>query len=363
MKMPEQTPLELAREIDGKPTKKDLPEWTSYRKFHHSDAKDEAEFYANARADIPELVKRIEDLEAGTQPDCSTAEEVAAPMPPLDLNEIRKKNRKHSSRAVRPEEIEELVKRIEELEGLNAELVKNSRQDWLKSPAFQTFIDLKHGPIGTILMLLQEGQISRGKCAEALAELAHGIAPEDVRLPAFSESVFTDDQTPAEVCAAKDAEITRLTAERDNLRSVCAEAYQLAGAVGAPARVLNRLIAAAQGTDIGESFLPVSPDECRRNQTLNWPRIKSRLVDGLFSLMRDIEIISAERVSKEAEIESLRKTLEAVREKVEAAPHYEECQSDYYTSSGGLPDPCDCWKAPALALIGAALKPKAEEQS
>ena len=115
-------------------------------------------------------------------------------------------------------------------------------------------------------MLLQEGQISRGKCAEALAELAHGIAPEDVRLPAFSESMFTDDQTPAEVCAAKDAEI-----------------------------------------------------------------------------------------------ESLRKTLEAVREKVESAPHYEECQSDYTSSSEGLPDPCDCWKAPALSLIDAALKPKEEE--
>jgi hypothetical protein len=202
----------------------------------------------------------------------------------------------------------ELVKRIEELEGLNAELVESSRQDWLKSPAFQTFIDLKHGPIGTILMLLQEGQISRGKCAEALAELAHGIAPEDARLPAFSESVFTDDQTPSEVCAAKDAEITRLTAERDNLRSVCAEAYQLAGAVGAPARVLDRLIAAAQGTDIGESFLPVSPDECRRNQTLNWPHIKSRLVDRLFSLTATI-LVTVPRAEVDEALELLTKHL------------------------------------------------------
>ena len=48
------------------------------------------------------------------------------------------------------------------------------------------------------------------------------------------------------------------------LEQVCAEAYQLAGAVGAPERVLDNLAAAAEGKPIPhQSFLPVSAADRR----------------------------------------------------------------------------------------------------
>ena len=54
-----------------------------------------------------------------------------------------------------------------------------------------------------------------------------------------------------------------LRAEVERLRRVCAEAYQFAGEVGAPERVLDNLAAAAEGRPLPhESFLPVSADEC-----------------------------------------------------------------------------------------------------
>lgn len=47
------------------------------------------------------------------------------------------------------------------------------------------------------------------------------------------------------------------------LEQVCAEAYQLAGAVGAPEKALDNLAAAAEGEPIPhETFLPVSAADC-----------------------------------------------------------------------------------------------------
>ncbi|MCY4076122.1 MAG: hypothetical protein OXH04_11915 [Acidobacteria bacterium] len=47
------------------------------------------------------------------------------------------------------------------------------------------------------------------------------------------------------------------------LEQVCAEAYQLAGAVGAPEKVLDNLAAAAEGKPIPHAtFLPVSAADC-----------------------------------------------------------------------------------------------------
>ena len=47
------------------------------------------------------------------------------------------------------------------------------------------------------------------------------------------------------------------------LEQVCAEAYQLAGAVGAPVKALDNLSAAAGGRPIPhETFLPVSAADC-----------------------------------------------------------------------------------------------------
>jgi hypothetical protein len=54
-----------------------------------------------------------------------------------------------------------------------------------------------------------------------------------------------------------------LIAEIERLRAVCAEAYQFAGAVGAPERVLDNLAAAADGQPLPHaSVLPVSAEEC-----------------------------------------------------------------------------------------------------
>jgi hypothetical protein len=54
-----------------------------------------------------------------------------------------------------------------------------------------------------------------------------------------------------------------LVAEVEGLQRVCAEAYQFAGAVGAPVRVLDQLWAAAEGRPLPhESILPVSAADC-----------------------------------------------------------------------------------------------------
>lgn len=60
-----------------------------------------------------------------------------------------------------------------------------------------------------------------------------------------------------------EATIEELTRRIDDLQRVCAEAYQFAGTVGAPVRVLDTLAAAAQGRPLPEgSMLPVAAEEC-----------------------------------------------------------------------------------------------------
>jgi hypothetical protein len=67
--------------------------------------------------------------------------------------------------------------------------------------------------------------------------------------------------TAANRAAARETSVRR---EVDQLRRVCEEAYQLAAIVGAPARVLDNLWAAAEGKPLPrESFLPFSLDECK----------------------------------------------------------------------------------------------------
>ena len=47
------------------------------------------------------------------------------------------------------------------------------------------------------------------------------------------------------------------------LEQVCAEAYQFAGTVGAPVRVLDNLAAAVDGRSLPhDSFLPIAAEEC-----------------------------------------------------------------------------------------------------
>ena len=61
----------------------------------------------------------------------------------------------------------------------------------------------------------------------------------------------------------RDARIRDLEQRISILERVCAEAYQLAGAVGAPERALDNLAAAAGGEAIPHAtFLPVSAADC-----------------------------------------------------------------------------------------------------
>jgi hypothetical protein len=58
-------------------------------------------------------------------------------------------------------------------------------------------------------------------------------------------------------------EIDQLRTRLAALEGVCAEAYQLAGAVGAPAHVLDQLHAAADGKPLPHAaFMPITPEDC-----------------------------------------------------------------------------------------------------
>ena len=60
------------------------------------------------------------------------------------------------------------------------------------------------------------------------------------------------------------------------LEQVCAEAYQLAGAVGAPEKVLDNLAAAAEGKPIPHAtFLPVSAADCDESLRADTPAAAS----------------------------------------------------------------------------------------
>ena len=63
--------------------------------------------------------------------------------------------------------------------------------------------------------------------------------------------------------AERDREIVALRTRVELLERVCAEAYQFAGAVGAPVRVLDNLAAAVEDRPLPhESMLPVTAEEC-----------------------------------------------------------------------------------------------------
>lgn len=61
--------------------------------------------------------------------------------------------------------------------------------------------------------------------------------------------------------------IDEITAERDALRLVCAEAYQMAGALNAPTKALDNLSAASVGAPLPhETFLPVEAPQIDREK-------------------------------------------------------------------------------------------------
>lgn len=83
----------------------------------------------------------------------------------------------------------------------------DAMRQWLASDGFAIFCELKHGPVGLILTMLQDGRISRGRAAEAIAEL---LVAEQRPLPAAALPEFADDEIPAEVCARLRRALTKI---------------------------------------------------------------------------------------------------------------------------------------------------------
>lgn len=95
-----------------------------------------------------------------------------------------------------------------ELAAAKAETTQARVNTWLKSPAYTTYAELKHGIPSSILISLQEGVISRGKACEALAEWLHG------KDPAFAakDAYFDGDAIPSEQHLAATAQRDTATA-------------------------------------------------------------------------------------------------------------------------------------------------------
>jgi hypothetical protein len=81
------------------------------------------------------------------------------------------------------------------------------------------------------------------------------------------------------------------------LRNVCAQAYQLAGCVGAPERVLEILSAAADGRPLphGGEFLPITAEDCDAVHEL-----RSRLVRRIHEVYQDGEVIEPDHLRRAA---------------------------------------------------------------
>ena len=85
---------------------------------------------------------------------------------------------------------------------------------WLKTYGFKVYCALKHGEVGFVLSLLQAGDISRGRAAEAIAELLVGSEPQ---LPELVDDVYGEDELPRDVVTVLRASNARL---REALESV-----------------------------------------------------------------------------------------------------------------------------------------------
>lgn len=84
-------------------------------------------------------------------------------------------------------------------------------KNWLKTFGHKVYCNLKHGDVGFVLSLLQEGEISRGKAAEAIAELLVGNEP---RLPLLIGNTFGEDEFAAETVTNLRAELAAAKQEK-----------------------------------------------------------------------------------------------------------------------------------------------------
>ena len=77
------------------------------------------------------------------------------------------------------------------------------------------------------------------------------------------------EETPDTERQRLTVEVEALRAQVEQLQRVCGEAYQFAGAVGAPVQVLDNLAAAAAGQPLPHvSFLPIAAEECQEVRDL-----------------------------------------------------------------------------------------------
>ncbi len=148
---------------------------------------------------------RIAELEAGQ---ASRALALTANSPVKHMDDLRS-------------QLAAAEKRIAELEAENA-LIKcgepnhpdraYAMKGWLKTFGFQVYVTLNHGEVGYVLSLLQAGDITRGKAAEAIAELLVGNEPP---LPQFVGDVFGEDDLPREAVGQLKQRIVELEARLD----------------------------------------------------------------------------------------------------------------------------------------------------
>lgn len=135
------------------------------------------------------------------------------------------------------------------------------------------------------------------------------------------------------------------------LQSVCGEAYQLAGTVGAPVKALDNLSAAANGEPIPhETFLPVTDLDCSRISELTAQLEQLTASEQRMWVARDEAVEKS--IAAELALARMREVVE--REGVHAircAWHqvtvgiYGEV---FFTLTG---KPCDCWRSRLLASL------------
>jgi len=99
------------------------------------------------------------------------------------------------------------------------------------------------------------------------------------------------------------------SAEVEELRVVCAEAHQLAGAVGAPLAALDNLSAAASGKPLPhKTFLPLSDGDFERVEELRAER------DGLIKAVADHVTVRGEYYERVRVLEAALENIKKVRD-------------------------------------------------
>lgn len=160
-------------------------------------------------------------------------------------------------------------------------------KSWLKTFGFKVYAELKHGDVGFVLSLLQEGDISRGKAAEAIAELLVGGKPP---LPALIGNTFGEDDFPSETVTKLRAE---LAAARNSVCAGMAREVKLEAELAAE-RESKAVLAAAlvDLQDAANKLLDLRDKNPRSFTTqveLAWDELRGVLIDLTSGAVRSLE--------------------------------------------------------------------------